>query len=434
MNYQDALNYLYNNAPMFQQVGGIAYKEGLANTHELDDHFSHSHTLYKTIHIGGTNGKGSCSHTLSAILQKAGYKTGLYTSPHLIDFRERIRVNGQPITEEYVVRFLEQHRTFLERLHTSFFELTTAMAFCYFADSCVDVAVIEVGLGGRLDCTNIICPDVSVITNISFDHTQFLGSALEEIATEKAGIIKQNTPVVIGETVMETKPVFVRTAEKLDAPIIFAEEEKFLLNAKTDEENHRIIYHTDLYGTFSGELEGLYQLKNTNTLLSVINQLKKKEYRITSKNVHDGFAHVTKLTGFLGRWQRLSNQPTLVCDAGHNVAGITYIVNQLKKEKFNQLHFVIGMVNDKDINGILTLLPQNALYYFTKAGIPRALPENELMRAAHSIRLKGDSYPNVVAAVKAARERSRPDDFIFVGGSMFLVGDLLNNYVTSLYE
>jgi dihydrofolate synthase/folylpolyglutamate synthase len=298
----------------------------------------------------------------------------------------------------------------------------------------VDVAVIEVGLGGRLDCTNIICPDVSVITNISFDHTQFLGNTLEEIATEKAGIIKQNIPVVIGETVMETKPVFVRTAEKINAPIIFAGEENLLLSAETDEENHRIIYHTDLYGTFSGELEGLYQLKNTNTLLSVINQLKKKEYRITSKNIHDGFAQVTKLTGFLGRWQRLSNQPALVCDAGHNVAGITYIVNQLKKEKFNQLHFVIGMVNDKDINGILTLLPQNAWYYFTKAGIPRALPENELMQAAHSTGLKGDSYPDVVAAVKAAQERSCPDDFIFVGGSTFLVGDLLNHYVTSLSE
>jgi dihydrofolate synthase/folylpolyglutamate synthase len=220
----------------------------------------------------------------------------------------------------------------------------------------------------------------------------------------------------------------------LAAPIIFAEEENLLLSTKIDEENHRIIYHTDLYGTFFGKLEGLYQLKNTNTLLSVINQLKKKEYRITSKNVHDGFAHVTKLTGFLGRWQRLSNQPTLVCDTGHNVAGITYIVNQLKKEKFNQLHFVIGMVNDKDINGMLTLLPQNALYYFTKADIPRALPENELMRAAHSLGLKGESYSNVVAAVHAAQGKSRPDDFIFVGGSTFLVGDLLKNYVTSLSE
>ncbi|KAA6327590.1 Folylpolyglutamate synthase [termite gut metagenome] len=434
MSYQDTLNYLYDNVPMFQQVGGVAYKEGLANTYELDTYFSHSHTLYKTIHIGGTNGKGSCSHTLSAILQKAGYKTGLYTSPHLIDFRERIRVNGQPITEEYVVRFVEQHRSFFEHLHASFFELTTAMALRYFADSRVDVAVIEVGLGGRLDCTNIICPDISVITNISFDHTQFLGNALEEIAAEKAGIIKQNTPVVIGEMVMETKPVFVRAAEKRDAPIIFAEEENLLLSAETDEENHRIIYHTDLYGTFSGEMEGFYQLKNTNTLLSVINQLKKKGYRITSKNVHDGFAHVTELTGFSGRWQRLANRPTLVCDGGHNVAGIAYIVNQLKKEKFHQLHFVIGMVNDKDINGILSLLPQNALYYFTKACIPRALPENELMRAAHSIRLKGDSYPDVIAAVRAARGKSRPDDFIFVGGSMFLVGDLLNHYVTSLSE
>ncbi|KAA6333612.1 Bifunctional protein FolC [termite gut metagenome] len=432
MNYRDTLDYLYNNVPMFQNVGGDAYKEGLENTYALDDYFHHSHTLYKTIHIGGTNGKGSCSHTLAAILQEAGYKTGLYTSPHLIDFRERIRVNGQPIAEEYIVHFVEKHRSFFEPLHTSFFELTTALAFRYFADVNVDVAVIEVGLGGRLDCTNIIQPDVSVITNISYDHTQFLGNTLEKIAVEKAGIIKRNTPIVVGETVSETKPVFIRRANELNAPIIFAEEENLLLGTERDEENHQIIYHTDRYGTFSGELEGLYQLKNTNTLLSVINQLTEREYRVKEKDVHTGFANVSKLTGLWGRWQRLQEHPTLVCDTGHNVAGITYVVNQLKKEKFNKLHVVIGMVNDKDISGILALLSKDAIYYFSKANIARALPEDQLMRLAYSFGLKGNCYPNVITAVKAAQEKSLPDDFIFVGGSTFVVGDLLNGYATPL--
>ncbi|KAA6336072.1 Bifunctional protein FolC [termite gut metagenome] len=418
--------------PMFQHVGGDAYKEGLANTYALDDYFHHSHTLYKTIHIGGTNGKGSCSHTLAAILQKAGYKTGLYTSPHLIDFRERIRVNGQPVTEEYVAHFIEKHRSFFESLHTSFFELTTALAFRYFADANVDVAVVEVGLGGRLDCTNVIQPDVSVITNISYDHTQFLGDTLEKIAMEKAGIIKKNTPIVVGETVNETKPIFIRQAEELNVPIIFAEEENLLLGAEKDEENHRIIYHTNRYGTFSGELEGLYQLKNTNTLLSVINQLTEKGYQIKEKDVHNGSANVSKLTGLVGRWQRLQEHPTLVCDTGHNVAGITCVVNQLKKENFNKLHVVIGMVNDKDISGILALLPKDAVYYFSKANIARALPEDQLMRLAHSAGLKGNCYPNVIIAVKSAQEKSFPDDFIFVGGSTFVVGDLLSSYATPL--
>ncbi|KAA6340672.1 Bifunctional protein FolC [termite gut metagenome] len=432
MKYRDILDYLYNNVPMFQHVGGAAYKEGLANTYALDDYFHHSHTLYKTIHIGGTNGKGSCSHTLAAILQEAGYKTGLYTSPHLIDFRERIRVNDQLIAEEYIVHFVEKHRSFFESLHASFFELTTALAFRYFTDARVDVAVIEVGLGGRLDCTNIIQPDVSVITNVSYDHTQFLGNTLEKIAIEKAGIIKKNTPIVVGETVSETKPIFIRQANELNALIIFAEEENLLFGVEKDEEKYQIIYHTDQYGTFSGELEGLYQLKNTNTLLSVINQLTEKGYRIKAKDVHNGFASVSKLTGLLGRWQRLQEHPTLVCDTGHNVAGITYVVNQLKKEKFNKLHIVIGIVNGKDINGILALLPKDAVYYFSKANIVRSLPEDQLMRLAHSAGLKGNCYPNVITAVKAAQEKSFPDDFIFVGGSTFVVGDLLNNYATLL--
>ncbi|KAA6325901.1 Bifunctional protein FolC [termite gut metagenome] len=432
MNYRDTLHYLYNETPVFQHVGGDAYKEGLVNTHALDAYFGQAHKSYKTIHIGGTNGKGSCSHTLAAVLQEAGYKTGLYTSPHLMDFRERIRVNGQLIPEEYIIHFVKEHRSFFEPLHPSFFELTTAMAFRYFADSGVDVAVIEVGLGGRLDCTNIIRPDVSVITNISYDHTCFLGDTLEKIATEKAGIIKKNIPVMIGETVKETQPVFVRQAKEIGAPVIFVEEENQLLGAEKDERHHQMIYHTNLYGTFFGELEGLYQLKNTNTLLSVINQLMEKGYRIKEKDVHSGFANVSKLTGFAGRWQRLHEYPTIVCDTGHNVAGITCVINQLKEEKFNKLHIVIGMVNDKDINGILALLPKDAAYYFTKADIARALPEDELMRVAHSAGLRGSCYPDVVTAVRAAREKSSLNDFIFIGGSTFVVGNLLNAYAASL--
>ncbi|MDR2859533.1 MAG: bifunctional folylpolyglutamate synthase/dihydrofolate synthase [Mediterranea sp.] len=432
MNYRDTLHYLYNETPVFQHVGGDAYKEGLVNTYALDAYFGQAHTSYRTIHIGGTNGKGSCSHTLAAVLQEAGYKTGLYTSPHLMDFRERIRVNGQLIPEEYIIHFVKEHRSFFEPLHPSFFELTTAMAFRYFADSGVDVAVIEVGLGGRLDCTNIIRPDVSVITNISYDHTCFLGDTLEKIATEKAGIIKKNIPVMIGETVKETQPVFVRQAKEIGAPVIFVEEENQLLGAEKDKRHHRMIYHTSLYGTFFGELEGLYQLKNTNTLLSVINQLMEKGYRIKEKDVHSGFANVSKLTGFAGRWQRLHEYPTIVCDTGHNVAGITCVINQLKEEKFNKLHVVIGMVNDKDINGILALLPKDAAYYFTKADIARALPEDELMRVAHSAGLRGSCYPDVVTAVRAAREKSSLNDFIFIGGSTFVVGNLLNAYAASL--
>lgn len=424
MTYQETLNYLYHSIPMFQLIGSSAYKEGLSNTWALDDYFRHPHAAYKTIHIAGTNGKGSCSHTLAAVLQAAGYKTGLYTSPHLVDFRERIRVNGQPISEEYVIRFVEEHRSFFEPLQLSFFELTTAMAFRYFADEGVDAAIVEVGLGGRLDCTNIISPDLSIITNISFDHTQYLGNTLEKIATEKAGIIKRNIPVVIGETTPETKPVFIQKAREQGAALIFAEEENLLLGAERDEEGH-LIYHTADYGTFRGELEGDYQIKNTNTLLSALRQLKLKDYRINEKAVHKGFAEVTTLTELLGRWQKLQEHPKLVCDTGHNVAGITYIVEQLKREKYNKLHFVIGMVNDKDVTGVLTLLPRDAEYYFTKAAIARALSEEELMRLALSGGLRGTCYPDVASAVKAAQEKSLPEDFIFVGGSTFVVGDLL---------
>ncbi len=410
MDYQDTLSYLYNSAPMFQQVGNSAYKEGLENTIALDEHLGHPHRSYRCIHVAGTNGKGSCSHTLAAILQEAGYRVGLYTSPHLIDFRERIRINGEPVPEEYVIRFVQEERSFFEPLHPSFFELTTAMAFRYFADEKVDVAIIEVGLGGRLDCTNIIRPDLCVITNISFDHVQFLGNTLDKIAGEKAGIIKNGIPVVIGETTPETLPVFLNKAQEAGAPIYFAEE-----NDRED------------YPGIECELKGIYQKKNTRTILTALPLLKEIGYRLDEQSVRSGFAHVSELTGLMGRWQKLQDAPTLICDTGHNVGGISYIVEQLKQQSYHRLHIIIGMVNDKDIRGVLALLPKEATYYFTKASVKRALAEEELARLAVAEGLQGTCYPDVPAAVQAAQEKSLPEDFIFVGGSSFIVADLLAN-------
>lgn len=410
MDYQDTLSYLYNSAPMFQQVGSSAYKEGLENTRALDEHFGYPHRSFRCIHVAGTNGKGSCSHTLAAILQEAGYRVGLYTSPHLIDFRERIRINGIPVPEEYVIRFVKEERSYFEPLHPSFFELTTAMAFRYFADEKVDVAIIEVGLGGRLDCTNIIRPDLCVITNISFDHVQFLGNTLAKIAGEKAGIIKSGIPVVIGETTPETRPVFLNKAQEVGAPIYFAEE-----NDRED------------YPGIECELKGIYQKKNTRTILTALPLLKEIGYRLDEQSVRSGFAHVTRLTGLMGRWQKLQDTPTLICDTGHNVGGITYIVEQLEQQSYRQLHIIVGMVNDKDIRGVLALLPKEATYYFTKASVKRALPEDELAKLASTEGLQGSCYPDVPAAVRAAQEKSLPEDFIFVGGSSFIVADLLAN-------
>lgn len=427
MTYQETIEYLFNSAPLFQHIGKDAYKEGLDNTHLLDEHFGHPHRKFKTIHVAGTNGKGSCSHTLAAILQSAGYKVGLYTSPHLVDFRERIRVNGVPVSQEHVIEFVNQHRSFFEPLHPSFFELATAMAFNYFAEEQVDIAVIEVGLGGRLDCTNIIHPDLCVITNISFDHVQFLGDTLAKIASEKAGIIKPGIPVVVGETTPETKPVFQKKAQQENAPIHFAEEEHFLISSSVSKEGKRI-YQTKDYSDLEGELGGLCQTKNTNTLLSAIRVLQECGYNIKESHVREGFSRVCELTGLMGRWQKLQSNPTLVCDTGHNKGGIQYIVEQLKAQEYRQLHIVMGMVNDKDISGVLAMLPKEATYYFTKASVNRALPENEVQRLANQAGLAGNTYPNVEEALKAALDAAHPDDFVFVGGSTFIVADLLGIY------
>lgn len=427
MNYEETLEYLFNSAPLFQHIGKDAYKEGLENTLALDAHFGHPHQTFKTIHVAGTNGKGSCSHTLAAILQSAGYKVGLYTSPHLVDFRERIRVNGTPIPQQYVIDFVAKEKSFFEPLHPSFFELATAMAFNYFAEEKVDVAVIEVGLGGRLDCTNIIRPDLCIITNISFDHVQFLGDTLAKIAGEKAGIIKQGTPVVIGETTPETHPVFVQKAGEVQAPIHFAEDKGWIQSTFINKEGKRI-YQTKVYHDLVGELGGLCQLKNTATLLTSIQVLIDNGYAINETHIRQGFANVCQLTGLMGRWQKLSESPTLICDTGHNVGGMKYIVEQLSLQSYRKLHIVIGMVNDKDIRSVLAMLPRNATYYFTKASVKRAMPEEQLHLLAQQAGLKGCTYPDVKSAVQAAQASAHPDDLIFVGGSSFIVADLLAHF------
>ena len=424
MTYQETLNYLFDSAPMFQQVGKAAYKEGLENTNLLDEHFGHPHRKFRTIHIAGTNGKGSCSHTLAAILQSAGYKTGLYTSPHLIDFRERIRINGKPIPEEEVIRFVEKERAFFEPLHPSFFELTTAMAFNYFAEQQVDIAVIEVGLGGRLDCTNIIVPELSIITNISMDHMQFLGNTLDKIAAEKAGIIKPGIPVVIGETTPETRPVFLAKAREENAPIHFAEDIHPLLSA-LPQSRGGFLYQTSDYPNLQGQLGGFCQEKNTNTLLTALSVLHERGIQFTEFDVRKGFAHVCELTGLMGRWQRLGEHPTLICDTGHNVGGIQYIVEQLRQQPCDTLRIVFGMVNDKDINGVLELLPRQAVYYFTQASVKRAMPVHDLQALAANHGLDGRCYDSVETALRQAREEAGANDYIFVGGSSFIVADLL---------
>lgn len=427
MNYQETIEYLYNITPLFQNVGKAAYKEGLDNTLKLDTFFEHPHKKFKTIHIAGTNGKGSCSHTIAAILQSAGYKTGLYTSPHLVDFSERIRVNGNPIEKDFVVKFVEENKYFFEPLHPSFFELTTSMAFLYFAHKEVDVAVIEVGLGGRLDCTNVIHPDLSIITNISFDHTQFLGHTLSAIASEKAGIIKENTPVIIGEYNSETRDVFENKARQMNANIIFAEDSKLITEAVHTDDGH-FIYQSSLIDNLYGELGGNYQLKNTNTILNSIIRLKDLGYKINEQNIREGFKNVCQLTGLMGRWQKLEDNPTIICDTGHNIGGIKYITEQLSKMKYDKLHIVIGMVNDKDINGVISLLPENAVYYFTQASVKRALPAEEIKKIGNSHGLKGEAYKNVKEALYAAKQNASEKDMIFVGGSTFIVADLIVLY------
>ena len=424
MTYEQAINYLYESAPLFQNIGAGAYKEGLGNTELLDKHFQHPHRQYATIHVAGTNGKGSVSHTLASILQSQGMKVGLYTSPHLTDFRERIRVNGEMIPQARVVSFVEQERTFFEPLHPSFFELTTALALQYFAEENVDIAVIEVGLGGRMDCTNIIQPLVSIITNISFDHIQFLGNTLEKIASEKAGIIKPGIPAIVGEWGKESvAEVFMNKAEEAGTSLVFADRENEILDF-TLTPGQGYTYHTATFGTIHGELEGLCQEKNTATILEAIKALRRKGIHISNQAVQDGFAKVSIHTGLRGRWQKIADKPLTICDTGHNVGGMQYITRQLATTPHQTLHIVIGMVNDKDVNTVLSMLPQDATYYFTQASVRRAMPSDQFSQEASRHGLKGQCYPTVHDAYLAAKAASSEEDLIFIGGSTFIVADL----------
>lgn len=426
MNYQDTVNYLFKQFPVYQNVGGTAYKEGLDNSLALDKLFDSPHKKYKTIHIAGTNGKGSTSHLLAAILQQSGYRVGLYTSPHLVDFKERIRVNGEKISEKYVVDFVSNNRADYEAIHPSFFELTMMMAFCYFAEQEIDIAVIEVGLGGRLDSTNIITPILSIITNISLDHTQFLGDTLPKIAAEKAGIIKTHIPVVIGEAEGEVRTVFETKARQQKSPVIFAEDLNLIHDASHLDDGSWLL-QTDAYPNLKDELGGLAQLKNAATVLCSLDVLRKQGIHTTTQSVYSGFSMVTKLTGLMGRWQVINaRNPKIICDTGHNEGGIRYIIEQLLKERYNKLRIVIGMVNDKDINKVLALFPKDAVYYFTKADINRALDEESLALEAHKYQLEGQTYSHVENAIRQALDQSAPDDFLFIGGSNFIVAEALD--------
>ena len=415
--------------PEYQRIGHLAYKPGLENSHKLDAIFGHPHRQYKTIHVGGTNGKGSTSHLLAAILQESGYRVGLYTSPHLLDFRERIRIDGQMISEEYVVQFVEKYRHQFEPVMPSFFELTMEMAFLYFAEQQVDVAVIEVGMGGRLDSTNIISPVLSVITNIGFDHMKYLGDTLPKIAAEKAGIIKPYTPVVIGEMVNdEIRQVFEEKAEAEKAPIVFSELAFKEFTAESTAKGW--LFQTEEYPDLLGSLGGFAQEKNAKTVLCAVEELKKAGCRISQYAVYKGFADVSKLTGLMGRWQTLSENPKIICDTAHNVNGIGYVVEQLQAEKYETLRIIFGVVDDKDVDAMLALLPKNAVYYFTKPSIERALSEEKLIEKAAAFGLVGNSYPSVSLALETVRFDSaqRPlgkNDFVFIGGSNFIVADAL---------
>lgn len=408
MTYNETLEYLYNSTPVFERVGASAYKEGLENTIALDNHFGNPHRSFKTIHVAGTNGKGSTSHTIAALLQCAGYRVGLYTSPHLVDFSERIRVNGEPVEQQFVIDFVEKHKDFFEPLHPSFFELATAMAFKYFEEQKVDIAVIEVGLGGRLDCTNIISPLLTVITNISFDHTGFLGDTLAKIAGEKAGIMKEGVPCVIGEYVEETLPVFEKKAQEMDAKLILAQDNDYEIP--------------------DFQLKGACQSRNAKTIMAAYEELVGMGVVSDDRTlVEDAFAHVCDITHLRGRWEVINHEPLVVCDTGHNVAGWEYLAPQIKQQHCNQRHIVFGMVDDKDIDTVMGMLPDDATYYFCQASTHRAIPVERVAEIAKAHGLVGEEYHNVKDAYRAAIKKAAPDDFIFIGGSSYVVADLLTH-------
>lgn len=406
MNYSETLDWMFGQLPMYQKQGASAYKEDLTNTILLANHLNNPEKEIKTIHVAGTNGKGSTSHFLASILQEAGYKTGLYTSPHLKDFRERIKINGVDISEDFVVDFIASNKSFFEENQLSFFEMTVGLAFDYFRQENVDIAIIEVGLGGRLDSTNIISPLLSVITNIGLDHIQFLGNTIEKIASEKAGIIKPKTPVVIGEYTSETKPVFENKAKETQSEIFFASEL--------------------IQETYPSVLLGDYQVQNKKTVLQSIRVLQSQnQFKISEKNIKNGFWNVVKNTGLQGRWQQLGSHPKIICDTAHNKHGLEIVMKQLQREEFDTLHFVLGVVNDKDLDDVLPLFPKNAKYYFCKPNIPRGLEASILAKKAISFGLNGKVFNSVTEAYEEATKNASQSDFIYIGGSTFVVAEIL---------
>ncbi len=406
MNYQQTIDWMFAQLPMYQKQGASAYRKDLTNTILLSDYLHNPEKKVKTIHIAGTNGKGSTSSMIASVLQEAGYKVGLYTSPHLKDFRERIKINGKKISKTFVCEFIEQHKVFFKKHNLSFFEMTVGLAFDYFEKQKIDVAVIEVGMGGRLDSTNIISPLISVITNIGLDHTQFLGNTLSEIAAEKAGIIKPHTPVVIGEYTSETKTIFDQKVKQQQADIYYASD----LIAETP----------------PSDLIGKYQEKNKKTVLQALKVLREKKYfKITNEHIHKGLLNVVQNTGLLGRWQILSEQPKIICDTAHNQHGLEIVLSELQKEKYNKLHVVFGAVNDKDLEGVLPLFPKEAHYYFSKPNVPRGLDSKILQEKALLYGLKGKIYTTVRNALRSAKRNASPNDLIYVGGSTFVVAEVV---------
>lgn len=404
MDYQQTLNWMFNRLPMFQQQGRSALNHKLDNIQKLVAELGHPQTKFKTIHVAGTNGKGSSSHMLASVLQEAGYKVGLYTSPHLRDFRERIKINGFEIPQEEVVEFIANYRSFFEANNLSFFEMTVGLAFDYFAKQQVDIAVIEVGLGGRFDSTNIIIPEVSLITNISKDHTDILGNTLPKIASEKAGIIKRNTPVVISEYDEQTADVFIQKAKEENAPIVFANKIKTHLTT---------------------DLKGFYQEKNIKGVIAVLDFLRNHFWDISEENIAIGLKSVVKNTNLKGRWQTLGENPKIICDTGHNEAGLSYVLDQIAKETYKNLHIVLGFVKEKDVETVLKMFPKTAHYYFCKPNIPRGLDVHLLKELANKNNLKGDTYSSVELALTFAKKNAIPEDFIFVGGSTFVVAEVV---------
>jgi dihydrofolate synthase/folylpolyglutamate synthase len=429
MNYSEALEFLFSQFPSYHSIGKAAYRNDLKNIIILDDYFKNPHSRYFTIHVAGTNGKGSVSHLIASVLQEAGYKTGLFTSPHLKDFRERIKVNGEMIPEYNVITFVTEHKKIISSVKPSFFEMTVAMAFNYFAECKVDVAVIEVGLGGRLDSTNIINPVLSIITNIGHDHMDLLGDTLEKIAFEKAGIIKKKVPVIISETHPETKNVFLKKAGDLNAPIYFADSIfscEFAQNYLINNEREFVMTEISIGNKVEGitALPGNYQTKNLIAVLAAFNLLN-KVFNISKENILNGIRKVIINTGLSGRWQILNKTPLTICDTGHNKEGLEYVIGQLESIPKSALHMVIGFVNDKDLGSVLPLFPRDAFYYFTKASLPRALDESILKSEASKYDLKGESYPDVKSALNASRKKAKPTDLIFIGGSTFVVAEVI---------